>query len=59
MSIHVLEASLNSLVTFLSLEGCKARIGRALLCNDHVRSMLHILCKLAFGFAYAEAVTAP
>ena len=58
MSIHVLETSLDSLLTFLGLESCEARVGAASLChieitlrNDHIRSMLHILCKPAFSFA--------
>ena len=58
MSIHVLETSLNSLLTFLGLESCEAWIGTAskshiqtTLRNNHICSMLHILCKSALGLA--------
>ena len=49
MSIHVLETSLDSLLTFLGLESCETRIGAASLrhiyaslCTDHIISLLHV-----------------
>ena len=60
MPIHVLEASLNSLVTLLGLVGCETCIKgvslahiKATLLLGH--SLLNVPCELAFGLGEATA----